>query len=108
MKHYTLDAAPVRPVSHNPELKKKVLFPDGISCLTHISHIVLQPGATASAHSHAETTEIFYCVRGAIVFSVNGESAALLPGHLLVVEPGEEHAIAEVKGESEMIYMMVG
>jgi len=108
MKHYTLESAPERPVTHNPELKKKVLFPEGVSCLRHISHIILSQGAAAFAHTHPETTEIFYCVRGAITFSVNGEPAKLLPGHLLVVEPGEEHAIIEVGMESEMVYMMVG
>ena len=108
MKHYTLDAAPERPVSHDPELKKRVLFPEGISCLRHISHIVLKAGSTASAHTHAETTEIFYCVRGAITLCVNHERTHLLPGHLLVIEPGEEHAIVEVPVESEMVYMMVG
>lgn len=108
MKHYTLETAPERPVSHNPELQKKVLFPEGVSCLRHISHIILKQGAFASAHTHADTTEIFYCVRGAITFSVDGKRALLLPGHLLVVEPGEEHAIVEVGAESEMVYMMVG
>ncbi len=108
MKHYTLDSAAERPVSHNPELKKRVLFPEGVSCLKHISHIILKKGSTASGHSHPETTEIFYCVRGAITFSVNGERVVLLPGHLLVVEPNEEHEIARVSAESEMLYMMVG
>jgi len=108
LKHYTLEGAPVRPVSHNPELHKRLLLPEGVSCLRHISHIVLKPGSVASMHSHPETTEIFYCVRGLITFSVEDTPVRLKRGHLLVVEPGEEHAIIDVSEESEMVYMMAG
>ncbi|MBZ0221107.1 MAG: cupin domain-containing protein [Candidatus Methylomirabilis sp.] len=107
MRHYSLEGAPERPVSHDPELKKKILLEGPVSCVKRISHIVLEQGATASAHTHDNSSEVFYCVRGAITFSVMGEPILLKSGHLLVVEPGEEHAIVEVSAESEMVYMMV-
>lgn len=108
MRHYSLEGAPERPVSHDPELKKRVLLDEPVSCVKKISHIVLEQGATASAHTHEGSSEIFYCVSGAITFSVMGEPVLLRRGHLLVVEPGEEHAIVEVSAGSEMVYLMVG
>lgn len=108
MRLHTLEKAEEKPVSHNPELKKKVLVPEGVGPVKHISHIALKQGATASAHTHQDTTEVFYCLKGAITFSVNGSPVLLLPGSCLIVEPGEEHAIVEVSALSEMLYMMVG
>lgn len=78
-----------------------------VSCLKRVSHIVLEQGATASAHTHPGSYEVFYCARGALTFSVMGEPVLLRKGHLLVVEPGEEHAIVEVSAASEMVYFMV-
>lgn len=107
MRLYTLDKAEEKPVSHDPSLKKRVLVAEGVGCVAHISHIVLRPGSTASLHSHQDTTEVFYCVRGSITFAVNGAPVTLSAGSCLVVEPKEEHAIVEVAVESEMVYMMV-
>jgi len=107
MRLYTLDKAEEKPISHDPSLKKKVLVPDGVGCVAHISHIVLVPGSTASLHSHQDSTEVFYCVRGSVTFAVNGAYVALSAGSCLIVEPKEEHAIVDVASESEMVYMMV-
>lgn len=107
MRLHTLEKAEEKPVSHNPELKKKLLVPEAVGCVRHISQIVLKPGASASAHAHNGATEVFYCVRGELTFNVNGKSVLLAAGSCLIVEPGEEHAIVEVAVESEMVYMMV-
>lgn len=108
MRLYTLENAEVRPVSHDPELKKSLLVPDPVSCVRHISHISLSHGSAASAHAHADKTEVFYCISGAVTFRVNSFSVLLKTGSCLVVEPGEEHAITEVSEPSEMVYMMLG
>lgn len=107
MKLYTLEKAQEKPVSHDPGLKKRILVPEGIGAVKHISHITLKPGDTATAHSHTDASEVFYCVRGDIGFNVNGRPVLLKAGSCLVVEPGEEHAITGVASESEMLYMMV-
>lgn len=106
MRLHTLEKAEEKPVSHDPGLKKKLLVPEGVGCVRHISQIVLKPGASASAHAH-DATEVFYCVRGEMTFHVNGNPVLLAAGSCLIVEPGEEHAIVEVAVESEMVYMMV-
>lgn len=107
MKLHTPEKAEEKPVSHNPELKKKLLVPQGVGCVAHISQIVLKPGDAASAHAHGDAAEVFYCVRGALTFLIDGNPVLLAKGSCLIVEPGEEHAIVEVAVESEMIYMMV-
>ncbi|OGP12597.1 MAG: hypothetical protein A2052_02835 [Deltaproteobacteria bacterium GWA2_54_12] len=106
MKLHTLEKAEEKPVSHDPGLKKKLLVPEGVGCVRHISQIVLKPGSSASAHAH-DATEVFYCVRGEITFHVNGKPVLFAAGSCLIIEPGEEHAIMEVAVESEMVYMMV-
>lgn len=107
MRLYRPEDAEEKPVSHNPELKKRVLVPDGVGPVRHISRISLAPGSTALAHSHEFGTEVFFCLAGEIAFSVGGQSVSLTPGSCLVVEPGEEHAIVDVKSPSDMLYMMV-
>lgn len=104
MKLHTLDAAPVKPVVHNPELKKRLLVAEGFSCIRHVSHIVLVPGDTAVAHTHDEGYEVFYFIRGRIVFDVNGKEVAASAGSCLIIEPGEVHAIVNCIEETETIY----
>lgn len=106
MKIYTLESTPDVPVRHNPELKKKVLVPEGVSCLRHISHIILRPGDTAFIHSHPEHSEVFYCIRGEAVFGVNNKPVVLKAGSCLIVEPDEVHSIEEVVEETEVLYTL--
>ncbi|MFC1769743.1 cupin domain-containing protein [Nitrospirota bacterium] len=107
MKRYSLDTTPFTGVSHDPSLKKQVLMPPGeLDSPVHISHIILPPGATAIEHSHKDKNEIFYGIRGLIIFTVNGKEEPLRPGELVVVEPGESHSIKDVPEESEMLYLM--
>ena len=109
MKIYSTDTAPIIPVSHDPGLKKRLLAgpEEGISCIRHLSHILLRPGDSASEHSHRDAFEVFYCLRGSIVFSIGGMDVELTKGVCLVVEPEEPHAIARCIEESELFYFLV-
>jgi quercetin dioxygenase-like cupin family protein len=107
MKHYSLDTTPLSGLSHDPTLKKQVLMPPGeMDSPVHISHIVLPAGSTAIEHTHEDKNEIFYGIRGLVVFKVNGKEMPLGPGELVVVEPGEHHSIVDVPEEAEMLYLM--
>ncbi len=64
MKLFSLQDIPYEPVSHDPRLKKKVLARDPLSFIKHINHIILQPGDSASEHTHSGYVEVFYCIRG--------------------------------------------
>lgn len=109
MKIYSVDSSPLVPVSHDPALKKRVLAgpEEGISCVRHLSHLVLRPGDSASEHSHVDAYEVFYCLRGSVVFRVNGKDVTLKRGVCLVVEPLEKHSITPCSEESELFYFLV-
>ena len=107
MKLFSLHDIPYEPVSHNAGLKKRVLATDLLQSIKHISHIILQPGDRASEHLHSDYGEVFYCIRGDAEFSVQGKGISIRKGNLLVVEPGEMHAIEEVNEETELFYFHV-
>lgn len=106
MKVFPLDSAPLRPVSHDPALKKRVLVEDAFSCVRHLSHIILPPGAKASSHSHENAYEVFYCVSGKVSFKINGKDVLIREKTCLIVDPGDIHSIDEVPIESELVYFL--
>ncbi len=106
MKLVRISELPLEPVSHDPELKKRVLLRE-VGTLEALSHIVLPKGSRASLHSHRDLYEVFYIIRGRIVFVVEGRECELGAGTVLAIEPGEEHEIRDVKEESEMVYVHV-
>ena len=107
MKLFSLHDIPYEPVSHDPGLRKKVFARDLLPSIKHISHIILQPGENASEHLHPDYGEVFYCIRGNAEFSVQGKGISIRKGHLLLVEPGEMHAIKKVNKETELFYFHV-
>jgi len=104
MKLFSLNTTPFEPVSHDPELKKKVLTRDAFPYVRHISHVILPSGSSMSEHSHSDDSEVFYCIRGNAVFSVNRKSIPVKKGHLLIIEPGELHSITKIIEETELLY----
>ncbi len=104
MKLFSLDEIPFEPISHDPQLKKKVLARDPVSNVNRISHVVLPLGSSVSEHSHAAIAEIFFCIRGKSTFSVEGKSFSVRKGHLIIIEPGELHSITGVMEETELLY----
>ena len=94
MKHGNLDHLPEQPVSHNPDIKKRVLFKHGeIPYVTQYSQASFLPGQIAPAHSHADMYEVFLCVSGTGSIVIDGEKCDLNPGHFYLCEPGETHEI---------------
>ena len=104
MRHYPLEKAARRPVTHDPELEKTVLVEDRVSCMAGLSHIALVPGNTARAHSHSDAHEVFYCIEGSVDFGVGDSEVRLSAGDCLVVEPGEVHSIKRVIEETRLLY----
>ena len=107
MKYFIPEDIPLEPVSHDPQLKKRVFAENPLPYISAISHILLQTGDKASEHLHDSFYEIFYCIRGEIIFVINEISIPLKTGGLLIVEPHEPHAINEVIQETELLYLHV-
>ncbi len=107
MKIYSLSKTPVEPVSHDPQLKKRVLVRDGIPHVRNISHVSLRAGDRASSHSHRDAFEILYCLRGRVIFEVEGRDVLVREGDCLVIEPSEVHSIPQVIEDTELFYFKV-
>lgn len=73
-------------------------------CITHISHIILEPGNRAFEHIHPSASEIFYCIKGGALFKVTGSVVTVETGDCLIIEAGEEHSIDNVLEETELLY----
>ncbi len=59
----------------------------------HVQAIRIRPGERAAEHHHRRQTEIFYFPRANGRFAVNGKQIDLRDGDVLVIEPGDVHAV---------------
>ncbi len=108
MKQVQLAAQPEQPVSHNPEIRKRVLLRAGdLPHLTNFSQARFAPGQVASAHAHADMSEVFWVESGQGTIWVEGQAYPLTPGSCLAVEAGEQHEIANT-GTTELILTYFG
>lgn len=108
MKFTSIKDAPLVPVSHDPQLKKRVLV--GAGSMPHIraiSYIEMKPGDTAVSHRHEDAYEVFFGLGGRVDFAVEGRDVALSEGACLVVEPGEAHSIKGAAEGSRMLYFLM-
>ena len=107
MRFYSLTSTPPEPVSHDPGLQKRIIVRDGIPGIKNLSHALLKRGDRASEHCHRDEFEVLYCLRGGLVFDVEGERVEVRRGDCLVLEPGEYHSIPSVLEETELLYFKV-
>lgn len=102
MKVINSNQTPTQGVSHNPEIHKKVLIPNGeIPNLTYFSLAVLSRGQSTKKHLHDDMYEIFFVTRGNGQIEVNGHYHELKTGTCVIVEPGENHVLENL-GDEEM------
>lgn len=101
MRVVRLDSVAEEGVSHDPEVRKRVLLRRGaVPHLAALSRAVLRPGQSTTAHAHVDMHEVFWVAAGRGEARVAGEAHPLEPGTCLVVEPGEAHEIACTGGEA--------
>lgn len=95
-------------VSHNPEIRKKVLLGRGdLPHVTNFSQATFGPGQVASAHAHGDMYEVFFVEAGEGVIRVDGEPYRLEPGTCVAVAPGEEHEVA-CSGSGDLVLTYFG
>jgi quercetin dioxygenase-like cupin family protein len=108
VKYVTLSQIPEEPVSHNPEIQKKVMLRLGeLPHLTNFSQARFAPGQVAAAHTHTDMCEVFFVEAGTGVMNVNEQSYALEAGVCIVVEPGEMHEVIN-QGNNELVLTYFG
>ena len=99
---------PFEGVSHNPEIRKKVLIRHGeLPGLTGFSQAVFSCGQKADAHSHDNMYELFFVECGTGVIQVDGADYPVSAGAVIVVAPGEEHEIRNT-GDRPLVITYLG
>ena len=108
MKKVHLGKMPEEGVSHNPEIRKQVLFRKGdLPHLTSFSRSRLLPGQISRSHRHADMFEVFFVDSGVGVMRINGRHESLEAGVCIAVEPGEEHEITNT-GSADLVLLYFG
>jgi quercetin dioxygenase-like cupin family protein len=92
MRLFHIDQIEETGVSHNPEIKKKVILDKNyIPKLMTFGQATFQPGQSVDSHTHTTMFEVFYIQSGKATFIVNGQSIDLKSGDCISIEPGEVH-----------------
>lgn len=94
-------------VSHDSWLMKAVL--DGRrGHVLQVSTTRIAPGESTVSHIHEDAFEYYFCLAGCLDIEVNRRRWTLQQGGLLVVEPGEEHSIANRSDKNvELFYFLI-
>ena len=93
MKFTHINDLPEVGVSHNPEIKKKIIIDKGfIPSLTTFAQATFKPGQSVDTHTHETMFEVFYIEKGKAEFVVEGTKMVLEVGDSITIEPGEEHS----------------
>ncbi|MGK7894211.1 MAG: cupin domain-containing protein [Xenococcus sp. (in: cyanobacteria)] len=101
MKITNLRNLPLKAVSHNPEINKKVMLSMGdLPHLTNFSQASFAPGQIATAHSHQDMSEVFFVTAGEGIIQIDDRSYSLTPGVCIAVEVGEVHEIINTGSEN--------
>jgi mannose-6-phosphate isomerase-like protein (cupin superfamily) len=94
MKIISLSQLPEEGVSHNPEIKKKVMLRKGeVPNLTNFSQALFKLGQAAGIHTHKDMYEIFFIENGRGIIQVEDKEYLVEKGFCIMVEPGESHDI---------------
>lgn len=94
MQYSRLNDLPENSVSHNPNIKKKLIISKGkIPTLTNFSQAILSSGQISFAHSHEDMWEVFYVESGEGIMMINDQPHKLETGVTITVEPYEKHEI---------------
>jgi quercetin dioxygenase-like cupin family protein len=108
MKITNLNQLPSQTVSHNPEIKKKVMLTSGdLPHLTNFSQAVFAPGQIASNHCHQDMSEVFFVQSGEGIICINGQNFTLNQGACIAVEVGEYHEITNT-GNVDLVLTYFG
>lgn len=95
-------------VSHNPEIRKKVIIRKGeVPHLTSYSQSYLKPGQITTNHVHENMYEIFHVIDGQCELEIGGKKYILDKDECAIVYPGEWHTIRN-NAENDLILRYFG
>jgi len=73
---------------------------------TGIHYAMFPPGQQSSAHTHAETEELVYIVKGKGTITAGDETQSYAANHLVYIPPGVTHQYKNA-GNEEMILLVI-
>lgn len=74
--------------------KNRLLSADALRQSGALVQIVtIPPGSHVPAHYHQTSIEVYHVLRGECDIEVNGERHTLRPGDIMLMEPGDVHAL---------------
>ncbi len=99
---------PEEGVSHDPQIRKKVMIRDGeLPHLNKFAQARIAPGQAASAHSHEKFYEVFLIESGVGIVKVDGQEHPVSQGMCVIFEPNEVHELIN-NDSSEMVITYFG
>ena len=108
MKRASLASVREQPVSHNPEIVKKVLLgSEDLPPLTNFSQAVFRPGQVASGHAHADMHEVFFVRSGSGRIAIDGRDYPMRTDDCFLIEAGEHHEIRN-GGSEDLVLLYFG
>ncbi len=108
MKAIDLNQLSDEGVSHNPDIRKRVMLRRGeLPHLANFSQARFAPGDVASAHAHDGMWEVFFVESGQGVIRIDGRDQAMTVGVCVVVEPGETHEVTNT-GSDDLVITYFG
>ena len=95
MRRASLSERPFVPVSHNPNIAKRVMLGSRAAPgLTNFSQAAFSTGQVAPGHVHEDMYEVFFVCRGRGVILVDGAEHRLSTDECVLIGPGEHHEIS--------------
>ncbi len=92
MKIVTID--PATWIEGQGYRKNRLLTADDLRSDGALVQIVtIPPGSHVPAHHHETSIEVYHILRGRCQIDVNGETHTLAPGDIMLMEPGDVHAL---------------
>jgi mannose-6-phosphate isomerase-like protein (cupin superfamily) len=108
MKVQLAKTVPV-PVSHDPQLLKRVLLKDADtrSNLKMLNHTAMEAGQSFCLHSHPTMEEIFYFLSGEGIFTLGAETTTVSAGDCVYVPTATVHACTNT-GSDPLVFLAFG
>lgn len=92
------------PVSHQPEIRKRVVCrPGEVAGLNQLAQARFAPGQVAASHAHPDLVEVFLVTSGTLTAVVDDRISPLPAGAVLVVEPHERHELRNDTSEEVLV-----
>ena len=108
MKMSSLAELAEQPVSHDPQLMKKVMIKNGeVPHLTGFSQATIPVNGTVTSHQHNDMYEVFLVSSGQCAMTINSVEYQLNEGSCVVIEPTEEHSLKN-NGATDLILTYFG